>query len=87
MQNGFCESFNGRMRGRACQRGPLPWSRSRPRQDRHLGRRLQSAASPIRRSGYLTPAAYADNLNPTGGGLRNLDQLRRPLLLHPRRTA
>jgi putative transposase len=43
MQNGFCESFNGRMRDELLNESlflgePVPRPRSRPDEDRQLGR-------------------------------------------------
>ena len=44
MQNGFCESFNGRMRDELLNETPILRSRPRADKDSRLGRRLQSAA-------------------------------------------
>lgn len=77
MQNGFCESFNGRMREELFNESlflGLDHARERIAHwitDYNL-RRPHSAL------GYLTPAVYAANLTATGGRLRNPDQLRRP---------
>ena len=76
MQNGFCESFNGRMRdellnetlffGLDHARGKIAaWA------DDYNSQRPHSSL------GYLTPAAYAANLTATCDRLRNPDQLRR----------
>ena len=82
MQNGFCESFNGRMRDELLNESlflGLDHARARVANwvaDYNL-RRPHSAL------GYLTPAAYAANLSATGGRLRNPDQLRRPPVAPP----
>jgi putative transposase len=76
MQNGFCESFNGRMRDELLNESLLfgldhartkiaDWAND------YNGQRPHSAL------GYLTPAAYAANLSATCDRLRNPDQLRR----------
>lgn len=77
MQNGFCESFNGRMRDELLNESLfLGLDHARVRIVTWVAdynqRRPHSAL------GYLTPAAYAANLNATGGRLRNPDQFRRP---------
>ena len=76
MQNGFCESFNGRMRDELLNESlflDLDHARSRIANwiDDYNQRRPHSAL------GYLTPAAYAANLSAPCDRLRNLDQLRR----------
>jgi transposase InsO family protein len=76
MQNGFCESFNGRMRDELLNESlffGLDHARTRIADwvDDYNGRRPHSAL------GYLTPAAYAANLTATCDRLRNPDQLRR----------
>jgi transposase InsO family protein len=76
MQNGFCESFNGRMRDELLNESlflDLDHARSRIANwiDDYNQRRPHSAL------GYLTPAAYAANLSATCDRLRNPDQLRR----------
>jgi len=82
MQNGFCESFNGRMRdellnetlffgldhARTCI---IDWADDYNRQRPHSA------------LGYLTPAAYAANLTATCDRLRNPDQLRRSHVATP----
>jgi putative transposase len=76
MQNGFCESFNGRMRDELLNESLFfgldhaqikiaDWA------DDYNEQRPHSAL------GYLTPAAYAANLTATCDRLRNPDQLRR----------
>jgi putative transposase len=76
MQNGFCESFNGRMRDELLNESlffGLDYARTRIKNwvDDYNQRRPHSAL------GYLTPAAYAANLTATCDRLRNPDQLRR----------
>ncbi len=76
MQNGVCESFNGRMRDELlnetlffgldhARRALADWVAD------YNERRPHSALR------YLTPAAFAANLTATGDRLRNPDQLRR----------
>jgi len=76
MQNGFCESFNGRMRDELLNESlffGLDHARTRIANwaGDYNGQRPHSAL------GYLTPAAYAANLTATCDRLRNPDQLRR----------
>ena len=76
MQNGFRESFNGRMRDELLNEslflGPDHARETIARWvDDYNQRRPHSAL------GYLTPAAYAANLSATRDRLRNPDQLRR----------
>jgi hypothetical protein len=47
MQNGVCEAFNGRMRGRVSQRDHLLRPRPCPRRHRQRGRQLQSATAAL----------------------------------------
>jgi putative transposase len=80
--NGFCESFNGRMRDELLNESLfLGLDHARARIATWVAdynqRRPHSAL------GYLTPAAYAANLSATGGRLRNPDQLRRPPVASP----
>ena len=86
MQNGFCESFNGRMRDELlnetlffgldhAQTTIAEWA------DDYNEKRPHSAL------GYITPAAYAANLTATDDRLRNPDQLRRSSVAHSRPTA
>src|SRR5271165_4590500 len=75
MQNGFCESFNGRMRDELLNESlffDLEHARTNIAAwiDDYNRRRPHSAL------GYLTPAAYAANLHATCDRLRNPDQLR-----------
>jgi putative transposase len=76
MQNGFCESCNGRMRDELLNETlffGLDHAREKigawTQDDNH--RRPHSAPS------YATPAAFAANLTATGDRLRNPDQRRR----------
>ena len=82
MQNGFCESFNGRMRDELLNESlflGLDHARSRIAHwiTDYNQRRPHSAL------GYLTPAAYAATLTATGDRLRNPDQLRRSPVATP----
>ena len=74
MQNGFCESFNGRMRDELLNEPSSSASLMR-------GQRSRTGSDnqwrPHSAPGYLTPAAYAANLTATCDRLRNPDQLRR----------
>ncbi len=76
MQNGFCESFNGRMRDELLNESlflGLDHARTKIAAwvNDYNERRPHSAL------GYLTPTAYAANLFATSDRLRNPDQLRR----------
>jgi putative transposase len=82
MQNGFCESFNGRMRDELLNESLfMGLDHARARIANWIAdynqRRPHSAL------GYMTPADYAANLAATGGRLRNPDQLRRPPVATP----
>src|ERR1700678_4254612 len=82
MQNGFCESFNGRMRDELLNESlflDLHDARSRIANwiDDYNQQRPHSAL------GYLTPAAYAANLSATCDRLRNPDQPRRSHVAQP----
>ena len=82
MQNGFCESFNGRMRDELLNESlflGLDHARTKIATwvDDYNQRRPHSAL------GYLTPAAYAANLSATCDRLRNPDQLRRSHVAPP----
>jgi len=82
MQNGFCESFNGRMRDELLNESLfLGLSHARDMiagwADDYNQRRPHSALA------YETPAAYAANLTATGDRLRNPDQLRRSPVAPP----
>jgi transposase InsO family protein len=76
MQNGFVESFNGRMRDELLNE-TLFFDLEHARQaisDWIADYNLQRPHSSL---GYLTPAAFAANLSATGDQLRNPDKLRR----------
>jgi putative transposase len=82
MQNGFCESFNGRMRDELLNESlflGLDHARTKITNwvDDYNQRRPHSAL------GYVTPAAYAANLSATRDRLRNPDQLRRSHVAPP----
>lgn len=82
MQNGFCESFNGRMRDELLNETlffGLDHARARIAAwvDDYNRQRPHSSL------GYLTPAAYAATLTATCDRLRNPDQLRRSHIAHP----
>ena len=76
MQNGFVESFNGRMRDEL-----LNETLFRDLDHARLAIGVWVADYNLQRPhsslGYLTPAAFAANLTATGDQLRNPDQLRR----------
>jgi transposase InsO family protein len=82
MQNGFCESFNGRMRDELLNETlfqSLPHARTKITEwaaDYNL-KRPHSALD------YQTPAAFAANLPATCDRLRNPDQLRRSHVATP----
>src|SRR5260221_6014522 len=81
MQNGFCESFNGRMRDELLNESlffGLDHARIKIADwaDDYNEQRPHSAL------GYLTPAAYAANLTAPCDRLRNPDQLRRSPVAH-----
>jgi putative transposase len=82
MQNGLCESFNGRMRDELLNESlfiGLDHARTKIMNwvDDCNQRRPHSAL------GYLTPVAYAANLSATRDRLRNPDQLRRSHVAPP----
>ena len=81
MQNGFCESFNGRMRDELLNES-LFFGLDHAR--RIIGAWVDdyNSARPHSSLGYRTPAAYAAALNATGDRLRNPDQLRRSPVAH-----
>jgi len=76
MQNGFCESFNGRMRDELLNETLFLGLK-------HAREKIGAWASdynhrrPHSSLGYKTPSQYAAKLNATGDRLRNPDQLRR----------
>jgi transposase InsO family protein len=76
MQNGFCESFNGRMRDELLNESlffGLDHARAKIRE----WAADYNSARPHSSLGYKTPAAFAAHLAATGDRLRNPDQLRR----------
>ncbi|WP_354141056.1 IS3 family transposase [Bradyrhizobium sp. LB11.1] len=81
MQNGFCESFNGRMRDELLNENlffGLDHARAKIADwvGDYNGQRPHSSL------GYLTPAAYAASLTATCDRLRNPNQLRRSHVAH-----
>jgi putative transposase len=82
MQNGFCESFNGRMRDEHLNES-LYLSLDDAREKIANWVADYNERRPHSALGYKTPAAYAANLTATGGRLRNPDQLRRPPVAPP----
>jgi transposase InsO family protein len=81
MQNGFCESFNGRMRDELLNES-LFFGLDHARQKLREWVADYNAARPHSSLGYKTPAAYAAHLAATGDRLRNGDQLRRSPVAH-----
>ena len=84
MQNGFCESFNGRMRDELLNE-TLFFGLDHARTAIAAWADDYNEARPHSALGYITPAAYAANLTATGDRLRNPDQLRRSPVAHPAR--
>jgi transposase InsO family protein len=82
MQNGFCESFNGRMRDELLNES-LFRSLDHARQKLRDWVADYNTARPHSSLGYKTPAAYAAHLIATGDRLRNSDQLRRSPVAQP----
>ena len=86
MQNGFCESFNGRMRDEFLNETLFLGLR-------HARAKLASWATdyntkrPHSGLGYLTPAAQAALLTATGEGCATPTSFADRPLLHPRQTA
>jgi putative transposase len=70
MQNGFCESFNGRMRDELLNETLFVGLD-------HTRQVIGSSAYDYSSLGDQTPAAYAADLTATGARLRHPDQLRR----------
>src|SRR3981189_171972 len=81
MQNGFCESFNGRMRDELLNE-TLFFGLDYARQVIGTWSDDYNTARPHSSLGYQTPAAYAATLTATGARLRNPDQLRRSPVAH-----
>ena len=76
MQNGFCESFNGRMRDELLNE-TLFFGLDHARAKIGAWANDYNHRRPHSSLGYATPAEYAANLTATGDRLRNPDQLRR----------
>ena len=76
MQNGFCESFNGRMRDELLNE-TLFFGLDHARAKIATWANDYNHERPHSSLGYATPAEYAANLAATGDRLRNPDQLRR----------
>ncbi|WP_246744999.1 IS3 family transposase [Methylocystis sp. Sn-Cys] len=76
MQNGFCESFNGRMRDELLNE-TLFFGLDHARAKIGAWVSDYNHLRPHSSLGYATPADYAANLAATGDRLRNPDQLRR----------
>jgi transposase InsO family protein len=81
MQNGFCESFNGRMRDELLNES-LFFGLDHARHIIGTWANDYNTARPHSSLGYQTPAAYAATLTATGAWLRNPDQLRRSPVAH-----
>ena len=82
MQNGFCESFNGRMRDELLNE-TLFFGLDHARTKIAAWADDYNSQRPHSSLGYLTPAAYAANLTATCDRLRNPDQLRRSHVAPP----
>jgi len=81
-QNGFCESFNGRMRDELVNETRFfGLDHARAKLADWVGD--YNSQRPHSSLGYMTPAAYAANLTATCDRLRNPDQLRRSLVAQP----
>ena len=76
MQNGFVESFNGRMRDELLNE-TLFFDLDDARAKLAAWARDYNDQRPHSALGYITPAAYAATFTATGDRLRNPDQLRR----------
>jgi len=82
MQNGFCESFNGRMRDELLNE-TLFFGRDHAREKVRSWVHDYNDRRPHSSLGYATPADYAAALTATGDRLRNPDQLCRSPVAHP----
>ena len=82
MQNGFCKSFNGRMRDESLNE-TLFFGLDHARAKIANWADDYNSQRPAFPLGYLTPAAYAANLTATCDRLRNPDQLRRSHVAPP----
>jgi len=76
MQNGFCESFNGRMRDELLNE-TLFFGLDHSREKISAWVQDYNYRRPHSALGYATPSAFVANLTATGDRLRNPDQLRR----------
>nr|WP_144259828.1 IS3 family transposase [Methylocystis sp. ATCC 49242] len=76
MQNGFCESFNRRMRDELLNETRF-FGLDHAREKISAWAQDYNHRRPHSALGYATPAAFAANLTATGDRLRNPDQLRR----------
>jgi putative transposase len=79
MQNGFCESFNGRMRDELLNE-TLFFGLDHARAKIGAWANDHNHKRPHSSLGYATPVEYVANLAATGGRLRSPDQLRRSLV-------
>ena len=82
MQNGYIESFNGRMRDEFLNES-LFFGIDHARKAIAEWVQDYNTARPHSSLGYQTPAAYAAKLNATIDRLRNPDQLRRSIVASP----
>ena len=82
MQNGFCESFNGRMRDELLNE-TLFFGFDHAKATIGAWVDDYNQARPHSSLGYATPAKYAANLAATGDRLHNPDQLRRSPVAAP----
>jgi putative transposase len=82
MQNGFCESFNGRIRDELLNE-TLFLGLDHARAKIAAWVNDYNHQRPHSSLGYATPAEYAANLTATGDRLRNPDQLRRSPVAPP----
>ena len=82
MQNGFVESFNGRMRDELLNE-TLFFDLVHARQAISEWTADYNLQRPHSSLGYLTPAAFAANFTATGDQLRKPDQLRRSPVAQP----
>ena len=82
MQNGYVESFNGRMRDELLNE-TLFFDLDHARQAISEWTTDYNLRRPHSSLGYLTPVAFAAGLTATGDQLRNLDQLRRSPVAQP----
>jgi putative transposase len=81
MQNGFCESFNGRMRDELLNE-TLFFGLDHARNKIEVWTDDYNSQRPHSSLGYLTPVEYAANLSATCDRLRNPNQLRRSHVAH-----